>query len=287
MDAKFWNNEVISRRDAIKKISAGLLLSLGLWPGAQNLKANIGEDKPFKFIVINDIHCMSPECEKWLKMVVQQMRKIKGVEFCLIAGDLTEKAETKYLGAVKEIFSGLGCPVYVQIGNHDHITPNSRRTYEFVFPHRINYWFEHRGWQFIGLDTTEGQKWEKTFIQPETFRWVDKNLKKLNKLKPTVIFTHFPLGAKVHYRPLNADDLLERFKEFNLRAVFSGHWHGFTETIQDNVVFTTNKCCALRRGNHDKTTEKGYFVVTIKDGKIIREFVQHVVPDEFRGIAKL
>ncbi|MCX7871768.1 MAG: metallophosphoesterase, partial [Verrucomicrobiae bacterium] len=194
MSTKSARNKNISRRDAVKKISAGVLLSLGFWEGAQNLKASTGEDKPFKFIVINDIHCMSKECEKWLKMIIQQMRKIKGVEFCLIAGDLTENAETKYLGAVKEIFSGLGCPVYVQIGNHDYITKTSRRTYEYVFPHRLNYWFEHRGWQFVGLDTTDGQKWEKTYIQTETFRWLDKNLKRLNKVKPTVIFTHFPLG---------------------------------------------------------------------------------------------
>ena len=70
---------------------------------------------------------------------------------------------------------------------------------------------------------------EKTTIQPATFRWLDDHLSRLEKSKPTVLFTHFPLGEKVTYRPLNAEALLERFREFNLVSVFNGHFHGFTE----------------------------------------------------------
>jgi Icc-related predicted phosphoesterase len=277
----------ITRREAIERISAGVLLGLGLWPGALSSKAKLAEEKPFKFIVVNDIHCLSKDCEEWLELVVTQMKKIHGVEFCIIAGDLTENAELKYFYAVKEIFSALNYPVYTQIGNHDNISPTSRWTYERAFPHRLNYSFEHRGWQFIGLNTTDGQKYEKMKIQDDTFKWVDKSIKKYDKGKPTIIFTHFPLGVGVKYRPSNADQLLERFKEFNLRAVLSGHFHGFTEVMKNDVVFTTNKCCALKRGNHDKTTEKGYFVITIRDGVIYREFVQHAIPEKFIKIAKL
>ena len=43
------------------------------------------------------------------------------------------------------------------------------------------------------------------------------------------MLTHFPLGEGVKMRPKNADDLLKRFLEFNLRAVYSGHYHSFTE----------------------------------------------------------
>lgn len=279
--------KLITRREAIEKISAGVLLSLGLWPGALSVKAKVPEEKPFKFIVVNDIHCLSKDCEEWLKMVVTQMRKIQGVEFCIIAGDLTEKAELKYFYSVKEIFSALSCPVYVQIGNHDNITQTSRWTYERVFPHRLNYWYEHRGWQFIGLDTTDGQNYEKTKIHDGSLKWVDKNLRKIDKGKPTVIFTHFPLGVGVKYRPYNADQLLEKFRDHNLRAVFCGHLHGFTEVKKDGIVFTTNKCCALKRTNLDKTKEKGYFVITIRDGMISREFVQHTIPEKFIGVAKV
>ena len=79
----------------------------------------------------------------------------------------------------------------------------------------------------------------------------------------------------VKYRPLNADDLLDRFREFNLRAVFSGHYHAFTECQRGETVFTTDRCCALKRENHDGTKEKGYFVCEAREGRIEKKFVEY------------
>ncbi len=148
-----------------------------------------------------------------------------------------------------------------------------RSGYEQFFP-KLNYYFKHRGWQVIGLDSSMGTLADKTTIQPHTLRWVDDHLPKMDKQEPTIIFTHFPMGPTVKYRPLNADALLERFKSYNLQAVFCGHWHGFSERQLGSATLTTNRCCALIRGNHDGTKEKGYFLCTAKDGKISREFVE-------------
>lgn len=75
-------------------------------------------------------------------------------------------------------------------------------------------------------------------------------------------------------RPLNADALLTRLLEFNLVAVFDGHFHGFTERVVGRTVLTTNRCCAISRDNHDGTKEKGYFLCTASAGGIQREFVE-------------
>ncbi len=75
-------------------------------------------------------------------------------------------------------------------------------------------------------------------------------------------------------RPLNANDLLERLLDFNLRSVFNGHFHSFTERHAGRSLITTNRCCAISRNNHDGTPEKGYFLCTAKDGQISREFVE-------------
>ena len=136
----------------------------------------------------------------------------------------------------------------------------------------------HRGWQFVGLDTSDGQRYEKIEIQPATFRWLDDYLPRLDKTKPTVVFTHFPLGLGVKYRPTNADALLDRFRQFNLQAVFNGHYHAFTERTAGGFTLTTNRCCAYRRDNHDQSKEKGYFVGEAKDGKITREFMEYQSP---------
>lgn len=299
------NEKVITRRDALQHLSAGTLLALGLWPGVLRARDHRPSGS-FRFIVINDTHYVDAECGHWLEGVVKQMKRHGRIEFCLHAGDLTDNGRRADFGAVRDIFKGLGVPTHVVIGNHDYLNEKfaatepkavpplrspkderqwvppvpppagkDRRAFERCYPRRLNYRFEHDGWQFVGLDTSMGPLYDKVTIQPATLRWVDDHLPKLDQKRPLVIFTHFPLGPKGKYRPVNADALLERFKPYNLQAVFSGHWHGFTEEHVGATTFTTNKCCSLKRGNHDGTKEKGYFLCTASEGKIDRTFVEY------------
>jgi 3',5'-cyclic AMP phosphodiesterase CpdA len=262
-------NAPLTRREGLRRISAGALLALGLWPGT--LRGNSGGR--FRFAVVNDTHYMSEACGVWLRGVVRRIASEKP-EFCLVAGDLAEQGTEGHLTAMREVLGELGIPTHVVIGNHDYATHTDRAPYERVFPNQLNYWFEHKGWQFVGLDTTQGTDYQKTKIQEPTLRWLDENLPLLDRNKPTVILTHFPLGEGVQYRPVNADALLNKLFDVNLRAVFSGHFHGFTERASYEAILTTNKCCALKRDNHDKTTEKGFFICDASGQAIERRFVQ-------------
>lgn len=264
---------LISRRASLQQLSAGVLLSAGLWPGT--LRADAERPKgSFRFIAVNDTHCMSPECVPYLQGLVAQMRTASP-EFCLHAGDLTEKGEREHMENVHAIFRRLPGEMYPVLGNHDYLSPNDRRPYTETFRLRVNYYFHHRGWQFVGLDTTDGQRYEKTKVQPATFEWLRDYLPRLNPRKPTVLFTHFPLGAGVNYRPLNADAVLDHFREFNLQAVFNGHYHSLTERTHRGVLITTNRCCALKRTNHDASKQKGYFLCEARDGRVERTFVEY------------
>lgn len=294
----------LSRREALKHLSAGSLLALGLWPGALRAGDN-NKSGSFQFIVINDTHYVDADCGRYLERVVRQMKTHGPIDFCLHAGDLTDNGRHADFGVVRDIFKGLGVPTFVVIGNHDYLNekltadepkpvvplhspsdprvwvrplappPNfNRRAYEDVFPRRLNYYFEHRGWQIVGLDTSMGTLYDKTNVQPGTLSWVDDHLGKLDTKLPMIILTHFPMGPTVQHRPLNADALLERFKPFNLQAVFCGHWHAFTERQMGPVILTTNKCCSLKRGNHDGTKDKGYFLCQAGDGRITRRFME-------------
>ncbi len=264
---------LLTRREALSRLSAGTLLALGLWPGTLRAAGN-GQGGTFRFLVINDTHYITKECGEYLNGVVQQMKQ-HNAEFLLHGGDLTEKGETSSLEAVKDIFRDLRLPMYPVIGNHDYPTQTDRRGYVQTFPLRMNYYLHRYGWQFIGLDSSDGQRYEKIAIQNATFRWLDEYLPRLNPKKPTVIFTHFPLGPDVKYRPTNADALLDRFREFNLRAVFNGHYHALTERTRGDMIITTNRCCALKRDNHDKSKEKGYFLCTASPAGVTREFVEY------------
>jgi len=259
----------MTRRQALRHVSAGALLAAGLWPGITR-----GEDGGrFRFVVVNDLHYMSDECGVWLRRAVARIKAEKP-EFCIVAGDLTDHGTEEETEKVGEILKEIAVPTHVVIGNHDYTTLNERGPYEKVFPGRINYWFEHKGWQFVGLDTTEGTRYEKTNVSEATLQWLDKELPKLQPKSPTVIFTHFPLGIDVPYRPLNTDALLEKFRDLNLRAVFSGHFHGYTERRQGAAVLNTNVCCALKRGNHDNTNVKGYFLCEASEQTVVRTLVE-------------
>ena len=263
----------MTRREALGRLSLGSLLALGLWPGAVRADNQPG-GKAFTFVVINDTHCLSAECLTYLAGAVQAM-KAATPAFCLHAGDLTEKAEGPWMAGARDTLAKLAVPVYTVPGNHDHASQTDRKSYEETFPNRINYWFGHEGWQFVCLDTTEGQHFKDTRIAPATFSWLDENLSRLNPRQPTVVLTHFPLGAGTKMRPLNAEDLLARFAEFNLQAVYCGHYHGFTEHPFRQAAVTTNRCCSLKRDNHDGTKEKGFFVCQTADGHVQRQFVEY------------
>lgn len=266
-------NHPLTRREWLR-LSAGAMLALGLWPGCARWADN-GRGGAFRFVVINDAHFQSPKCPAWFERVSASVRSQPGnPEFCLMVGDLAEHGTRSELGSMREVLRSLRMPSYAVPGNHDYLSQTDRSAWDRLFPNRLNYCFEHRGWQFIGLDSTDGKSWENTLVKPATFNWLDNHLPKLDPAKPTVVFTHFPLGVLVPMRPLNADNILERFREFNLVAVFDGHFHGFTERTRGRTMLTTNRCCAISRPNHDGTPEKGYFLCTAKDSQIQREFVE-------------
>lgn len=265
-------NHRMTRRRMLR-LSAGSLLTAGLWPGAL-WAADPKQDGDFRFLVVNDLHYLDNHCGPWFERLVKQMKGHKEkIDFCLVVGDLAENGKAEQLGPVRDILKKLPMPVHVVVGNHDHRGVDERQPFEQLYPNSINYRFDHRGWQFLGLDSSHGNR-AKVAVQPPTLQWLDKTLPKLDKKRPMIVFTHFPFGPLTPYRATNAVEVLERFKDYNLQAMYNGHFHGFTERHVGETILTTNRCCSHARDNHDKTKEKGYFLCHAKDGKIERTFVE-------------
>ena len=249
-------NALLTRRQMLR-LSAGGLLALGL--GARSRAASSAGAAGFRFVIINDIHFRDERCEPRCRKFAASMRRHQP-DFCLINGDLTDNGRPDQLSAVREIFGGLGVPLYATVGNHDYFTDTDYAPLNRIFPNSVNYHFEHGGWQFVGLDSTQGRQVVFTHIQPATLAWLDATLPSLSRAKPTVLCTHFPLGEAVLCRPINADDILNRFDGFNLRATISGHWHGYAERRFEHAVVTNSRCASWWRENNDGSPEKGYFL---------------------------
>jgi calcineurin-like phosphoesterase family protein len=268
----------LSRREMLR-LGAGTLLSLGVWPGRLRAGEASHLAQDFTFIAVNDLHYREDACRPWFENVVKEMRaSAPRAELGLLGGDLADDGTAAQLSSVREIFHRLGIPVHAVIGNHDYITDQDRSAYERLYPNRLNYWFEHRGWQFVALDTTQGRRATNASIQPPTFRWLNENLGKLQPNQPTILLTHFPLGDGMPAQSLNADDLLGHFLDFNLRAVFCGHYHGYTQRAFHSATITTDRCCSRVRNNHDFSPQKGWFVCRTIRGEVQRRFVQFIAP---------
>ncbi len=260
----------LSRRRLLK-LSASTLLASSLWPGALRADDSTGED--FGFLIVNDLHFFDSKCVRFFEKVIKSMESQKAMDFCIIAGDLSESGSAEQISMVRDLFKGLKMPLYTVVGNHDYTPKNDRSAYEELMPKMINYTFDHKGWQFVALDSTDGTKAKVAVLKP-TLQYVSETLPKLDQKRPTILFTHFPLGKDVTNRATNADAVLDPFKALNLRGVFGGHYHAYTERKLGEIVLTTNRCCSFHVKNHDGSKEKGYFVCQAKEGKVQRMFVE-------------
>jgi 3',5'-cyclic AMP phosphodiesterase CpdA len=266
---------LITRREMLR-ISAAGLVALGLGR-ATSRAAEIEHEEvgEFSFAVLNDLHFRDERCRPWCEAIARAIRS-HGAEFCVINGDISENGQSDQLVAVREIFAAAGLHLRVTIGNHDHLSDDSQKPFEEVFPNSLNYHFKHRGWQFVALDSTQGQTVFYTRVQKATLLWLDENLPSLDRARPMILLTHFPLGPRVLCRPRNAPEVLARFEKHNLRAIFNGHWHGYSEREIGATKVVTNRCCSWWRNNNDGSPLKGYFLCkAMRNGEIHRSF--HVI----------
>ncbi|HVT80906.1 MAG TPA: metallophosphoesterase [Phycisphaerae bacterium] len=225
----------------------------------------------FTFAVLNDLHYMTPEDRPWLDRLVRQVNAVPELELVLVLGDLAEDGSRSELEAARQILTGLSVPWYVVPGNHDG-PPNrpigsgvaGLRDYESLFPKRRNYSFTHKGWQFIGLDTTNGSGYQLLPIPEDTKGFARDAAAALDRKAPTILFTHMPLDPAVRFSSADGFDLLRILAPLNLRIVFSGHFHGLTEAIApppnpQHLKLLTNRCCSRTRELHDGSTKRGFF----------------------------
>jgi hypothetical protein len=174
---------------------------------------------------------------------------------------------------MRHLLSRLEIPVHTVPGNHDYLSDTDRSGYDRVFPEQLNYHFEHQGWQFVGLDSTQGTQWTDTVIPNETLGWLTREIPKLDPARPTFAFTHFPLGEGVEMRPRNAEEMVAHLQRLSLRWVHSGHWHGASLQAVGPTGLMTSRCCARMRDNRDGSPLKGWHVYRASaDGRLARRF---------------
>lgn len=231
-------------------------------------------DGTVRFAALGDLHIRAARDVGILGRAVNEINNDKTIDFAVVLGDLTAGGTLAEMNLVYQALGRLEKPYYVIPGEHD-INPATADGYEFYTRTFGRTQWKHvvDGWVFIGLDTCNGNADDVT-VPADRLEWLQGQLNHTDKKKPIVLLTHHPFGpgTKAH-RVANADEVLDLFRDHQLRVVASGHYHGNQVEERDGIVFTTTASCSRAVENDDGTKEKGYRVFTLTGDNVEHEFV--------------
>jgi predicted phosphodiesterase len=146
--------------------------------------------------------------------------------FVLQLGDLVSEGDLKHFSRHYGQMGGqASIPFLSVIGNHDRSRPNGAadKNYYEAINGRLDFHFDHGGWRFVGLDTSDRT------LRDDQMRWLESVVPDHGR---SVIFTHVPpkfLKTKWHSPKKAKDAAPETEEEFDekrgyLHDVFTGYF---------------------------------------------------------------
>ncbi|MCK5220594.1 MAG: metallophosphoesterase [Candidatus Aminicenantes bacterium] len=225
------------------------------------------KSESFSFVFMTDVH-LKPEnnAPEGFKKAIAKINSLEPA-FVISGGDQIDDAlEQSYERAdllfnmYSEIVKNLEMPIYNVLGNHDifgiykksGIDPAHPLYGKKMFEKKLNkkqYSFDHKGWHFIILDSVqpaEGDSYTGE-IDPQQMNWLKTHILVLNKKTPVVLATHVPfytimpqLDKRFKYEKFsisNSTDVLELFKDHNLKFVLQGHVHNYEAIFSNGIWF--------------------------------------------------
>ncbi|KQT41949.1 metallophosphoesterase [Devosia sp. BK] len=205
-----------------------------------------------KFIVLSDLHVM-PEGElsmtldtgARLEQAVQTIAtRYNTVDFCVLAGDLTDLGQPAAYERLKSLIDRIEIPVHLTLGNHD-----DRETFVSVFGEeyvaetgKIDKAFDAKGYRIILLDSSEPGRVDGVLTEVQ-IAWLKARLAEALD-RPVIVILHHNANA-LH---INSDDIRIRDAEPFIaalkthpdsRQVMAGHVHLTSTALWRGIPFTT------------------------------------------------
>lgn len=262
----------------------------------------------FSFVFMTDIH-LQPEknAVEGYRMAIRTVNNLNP-DFVITGGDLIydalvqdyERADILY-NLYVETTQEFDMPVYNTLGKHDlfgiyilnfdTVQPEYEKKMYIKRIGETYYSFDYKGWHFMILDPfiiTE-EKGYTNSVDVEQMDWIKSDLAKVNKDIPIVITTHLPfITAAKQYEdgPLspntkdfvinNSREVLDLFKEYDLKLVLQGHLHILEEIFIGGTHFITGGAVSGRwwEGSN-KGVEEGYVIVNIKGKAFDWEYIDY------------
>jgi outer membrane protein assembly factor BamB/predicted phosphodiesterase len=99
------------------------------------------------------------------------------------------------------------------------------------------YAFDAAGVHVVALDPTQLLQ-EPGYFHPDQLEWLERDLRRVRRDTPTVLFVHYPMGRDYHYIG-NQDALWEAIEHHDVHAIIAGHVHREEVTHQNGVPVVT------------------------------------------------
>lgn len=177
---------------------------------------------PFKFAQVTDTHVGGQTGADDLRRTVADLNRQKGIDFVILSGDVTEFGSDEELKLAKQILDSLNLPLYVIPGNHDsNWSESGANSFRKVFGGET-FFFEHKGYQFIGTTSGPNMRMSPGQIPRENLVWIDSVFKaNPDQSKPLISINHYPLDSSLN----NWFELVDRLQQRNVQLALCGHGH--------------------------------------------------------------
>lgn len=288
-----------SKRFAIGTFFLATLISLLILACNPSEIKDKPEDGSFSFVFATDIH-LQPEMNaiEGFARAVDSINKLNP-DFVLTGGDLImdalgtnyERADSLY-SLYENSLKGFKMPVYNTIGNHEifgiyknsGIDSTHPKYGDKMYEERLGkryYAFDHKGWRFYIIDSIEEtpERKYKGFVDSVQIEWIERDLRDVDENTPIVISTHIPFISsfmQYKYGALsqngkglvinNSKEVLDLFKEHNLKLVLQGHLHYLEDIWVDGIHFITGGAVSAGwwSGPHNNV-EEGFLEITMDE----------------------
>ncbi|MDP3446033.1 MAG: metallophosphoesterase [Ignavibacteria bacterium] len=247
--------------------------------------------KDFSFVFLPDTH-LQPDSSVEAKFdkVAKQINElnpdfvISGGDMIYTAKNVNEKKAKILFDFMDSKFRQLKMPVHYTLGNHECVgilaesgmgishSLYGKGMYEQRYGKRYQS-LTNSGWNFFLLDGIKILDKERNYtagVDSVQIDWIRKELQLMDKTTPIVIVIHTPLlnphaikNSRNQLLSQNSADVLNLFRDHNLKIILQGHTHLYMNLFFDGVHYISGG--STSQATHLNKYSDGFIFVKISN----------------------
>ncbi|MEP2023892.1 MAG: metallophosphoesterase [Reichenbachiella sp.] len=223
-------------------------------------------DDTVRFVFAADTQFATDE----LKILVDQLNNIEGIDFMLLAGDLVQKGTSKEYKWLHRELERLNIPYFGIVGNHD-FERNAENIFEAMFGER-DFSFEYKHTKFICIDTNS-KEWNWNGKVPD-ISWLQSeidaadandDIDKVYVISHVAPYDHVFFDAELEYDFANAIGS-------SPKVIASLHSHSHKWKISrpypDKKIYL--QVTSVKQVKENKWWQRSYGLISVSDTTIFK-----------------